>query len=538
MYTLKEIKKILSIKEQDRNRDSWSDEESLDNADRKPFTPFELKLLTSIHKRFTKKQMEELVSGISTSYEREWYDFAKLFGLNLDTYESTMASKKYIKWALDNWTEDGDYASIRNPIKVPPKSYRITRDETESWIVYRGGDVDVVAFDKNSAENMGDEEFYDWGGTTEVIDYGDTEFIDGQTTSVYLNSVINESKNKKLKDLVFKKSPTKKHKKKINNNLDLFKEFPLDKFKNTPPPKNESQQTEKEIEYLKTIPTEKEMVKSADDIDGHFKKFLKTKDLDFPHLGINKLMDDVKSIILKLKYHYNRPRPSQVAKIKNMELGSEDLKSANTPSYPSGHATQGIFISRYLSDLYPKYKKDFTKLGDEIAFSRNMAKVHYPSDIEFGKKLGNELYDFIRPKIDELHKENLKEINLSRRLKNLIKSKKNNLGKLNESTQTNQPLNKGDEIIIVDLDKSREGFSTSRGERVKPKTFTPYRIFGITYRQRENWEGPETDTRIYKLEPLDITDEQRTQEMIVGGGRRRGLHMIPEDTWILQKRPF
>ena len=35
------------------------------------------------------------------------------------------------------------------------------------------------------------------------------------------------------------------------------------------------------------------------------------------------------------------------------------------------------------------------KIGDDIAYSRNMAKVHYPSDSKFGKELGDELYDFI-----------------------------------------------------------------------------------------------------------------------------------------------
>jgi len=101
---------------------------------------------------------------------------------------------------------------------------------------------------------------------------------------------------------------------------------------------------------------------------------------------------------------------------------------------------------------------------------------------------------------------------------------------LNESTQTNQPLKRGDEVIIVDL-------SGHLHSLYKPKTFTPYRIFGIVHRQPENWEGPETDTRIYQLEPTDITDEERNQDMIAGGGRRRGLHMMPTDTWILQKRP-
>ena len=79
-----------------------------------------------------------------------------------------------------------------------------------------------------------------------------------------------------------------------------------------------------------------------------------------------------------------------------MSLNSEDLESAKTPSYPSGHATQGTFISRYLADLYPKYEKELLDMGEDIAFSRNMAKVHYPSDTELGKLLGTDLYDHLQ----------------------------------------------------------------------------------------------------------------------------------------------
>jgi hypothetical protein len=53
-----------------------------------------------------------------------------------------------------------------------------------------------------------------------------------------------------------------------------------------------------------------------------------------------------------------------------------------------------------LSDLYPQYKKELTDIGKKIGFSRNVAKVHYPTDIKFGEKLGNELYDFVKPKIN------------------------------------------------------------------------------------------------------------------------------------------
>ena len=56
MYTLKEIRKILNIQEQDPNEDSWSDEDAIETneGDGKPFTPFELAILKLIHQNLTK----------------------------------------------------------------------------------------------------------------------------------------------------------------------------------------------------------------------------------------------------------------------------------------------------------------------------------------------------------------------------------------------------------------------------------------------------------------------------------------------------
>ena len=169
-----------------------------------------------------------------------------------------------------------------------------------------------------------------------------------------------------------------------------------------PPPENESDTTEEEIEYLEEIPVDKNLVDSADEIRQHFKNFLSPKGLEYPKEEMKEVMQGVKAIILILKYYYNRPRPWQIADAKGLELNSETLQSSSSPSYPSGHATQGRFVALYLSDLYPEYRDELMQIGDDIAFSRNMAKVHYPSDSAFGKLLGDDMYDFInRPHLNE-----------------------------------------------------------------------------------------------------------------------------------------
>ena len=217
--------------------------------------------------------------------------------------------------------------------------------------------------------------------------------------------MITEDDDGYIDDMVYIDEPREKHIKRMGKDLGSLEGFPIEDFKNVPPPTNESNKTEEEIEYLEDIPVDKNLVDSADAMSNHFSKFLSTKGLDYPKEELRPVMRGVKAIILKLKYHYNRPRPWQIAKEKGLELNSETLKSSSSPSYPSGHATQGRFVARYLADLYPEYGDENTQIGEDIAFSRNMAKVHYPSDSKFGKLLGDSMYDYVYQPQEELEME-------------------------------------------------------------------------------------------------------------------------------------
>ena len=53
-----------------------------------------------------------------------------------------------------------------------------------------------------------------------------------------------------------------------------------------------------------------------------------------------------------------------------MDFPTTTLESIHTPSYPSGHSTQGIFIGRVLSKMYPKHEKQLMEIGKMISNSR------------------------------------------------------------------------------------------------------------------------------------------------------------------------
>ncbi len=92
---------------------------------------------------------------------------------------------------------------------------------------------------------------------------------------------------------------------------NLFKKFDLSNFKSLPPPSDNSKETKKEIQYLKQIDLKKRFVQEKDNIPQNFIDFLEEKNINETKL-INKLVNDVRYIILELKNFYKRPRPFRV----------------------------------------------------------------------------------------------------------------------------------------------------------------------------------------------------------------------------------
>ena len=106
---------------------------------------------------------------------------------------------------------------------------------------------------------------------------------------------------------------------------------------------------------------------------------------------IEKLKTEVKPVIKFHKTYFNAPRPIELAKSVGVELDADDLESARSPSYPSGHSTQAYYIAAHLSKLFPSLQAQFNELANMIAESRVDRGVHFRSDIEAGKLLADQL---------------------------------------------------------------------------------------------------------------------------------------------------
>ncbi|HEY8965807.1 MAG TPA: phosphatase PAP2 family protein, partial [Candidatus Methylacidiphilales bacterium] len=101
---------------------------------------------------------------------------------------------------------------------------------------------------------------------------------------------------------------------------------------------------------------------------------------------LKKATHDAKIAYNTAKDAYARPRPPL---IDSRIVPCIDLpKSA---AFPSGHTTVAVSWSLVLAELAPDLRKQLLARGEQIGYDREVAGVHYPTDVEAGKKLGAEL---------------------------------------------------------------------------------------------------------------------------------------------------
>ncbi len=104
---------------------------------------------------------------------------------------------------------------------------------------------------------------------------------------------------------------------------------------------------------------------------------------------IEKATADVKKVTDVLKKKFERPRPF-VAKPEQVKPAIALEPSA---SFPSGHATRGVFFAAILAQLAPEKSAELAARGLMIGIDRVIGGVHWPSDVEAGQRLGRKIAD-------------------------------------------------------------------------------------------------------------------------------------------------
>lgn len=170
----------------------------------------------------------------------------------------------------------------------------------------------------------------------------------------------------------------------------------FEEFKNSVVPKNDSELVKDElneiVDKLSIIsePDNKDFLKRYLSYDRHLiqaiSAIFRQKGIDVEELT-TEIVKDIQNLIFRLKFHFQRPRPYQVAQYYKLKLFPYKSHSAHTPSYPSGHTVEATVILNVIGNKYPTEYQYCKELIEDIAYSRFYLGLHYPSDNDGGKEI-------------------------------------------------------------------------------------------------------------------------------------------------------
>jgi acid phosphatase (class A) len=194
-----------------------------------------------------------------------------------------------------------------------------------------------------------------------------------------------------------------------------FVRVPLGSFKLPPCPANSSQQTRGEIDYLLRLQAGRSEAEGqralyfapwgysssikADNPDFAVQQrnlfyvgrsigsWFNPKDLPFTADLLGRVWRDASHYLWRLKFKYARIRPYSI------DPALTPLEEANWAAFPSGHASYSHTLAYLYAELAPEFSDIFLTDARNIAHSREILGVHFPSDSEAGRAFGRQFVD-------------------------------------------------------------------------------------------------------------------------------------------------
>lgn len=175
----------------------------------------------------------------------------------------------------------------------------------------------------------------------------------------------------------------------LQNYLDpLFEEL-----RPTPCPRNDSLLVREELNMLREYMS---MTESDQVIKQRYRKY-DIGGMDYlrrvmieagaPEDDINRIIwgivNDSYPLLVKLKMHYQRPRPFQLARVYRLTLFPYNSARANSPAYPSALTTQAALVTQVLTHRYPELAESLDVYKRDYALSRLYLGLHYPTDNDY-----------------------------------------------------------------------------------------------------------------------------------------------------------
>lgn len=199
-----------------------------------------------------------------------------------------------------------------------------------------------------------------------------------------------------MKPEITKFKPTSKHSKKMSRTPVRIVDLDLSHHMVKTYPQHGSEDHIKELERVAAAAShemyDQEYQKIVDQSIAYpFKKFFQKKGVNYPKSVMKDLVKDAEHYILILKYHFMRPRPYEAGPGLGIDFPKGPSAFSKSPSFPSGHAAISHLLATALGRIYPDYKTELEHVANTVDRTRLDLGVHYPTDLEAGRRLGKHM---------------------------------------------------------------------------------------------------------------------------------------------------
>ena len=202
----------------------------------------------------------------------------------------------------------------------------------------------------------------------------------------------------KIDNMVFK--PQTELKKPKYDKIKIWEDG-WERIQVAPPPANNSTQTLDDIKKIQmeleraTETVKQQYLNCDEDSSYYIKKYMEDNDLEYDNDNIEFMEKQCSPVIRHFKNFFNRPRPYQIADRLGMKFDPYVTPTAQTPSYPSGHAVQPRVVAHYYAEKYPEHSEGLYRGAHICGWGRVQAGLHYPSDYTAGIQIADDLMGYL-----------------------------------------------------------------------------------------------------------------------------------------------
>lgn len=179
---------------------------------------------------------------------------------------------------------------------------------------------------------------------------------------------------------------------------DFMKSTPFwNAWLSTPPPAQDSAEVKEDLIMMSELKAEDPgfLEEIEKDLYGVLARECNRLGIDVSSDELLEISKELDPITFSIKYHYNYPRPYQLAYEHGVPVFPIQATDAGSPAYPSGHTIDSFVIMGLMARIKPELTAELEAFAERVSWGRVESGIHFTFDGEFGKQIAADILSVI-----------------------------------------------------------------------------------------------------------------------------------------------